>query len=440
MAHFQHKILEMQRKLNMINNNIEEIKSGRIAYEDKKNKNNNDIFRNNIEKKNYLKNNNNNDSINFFNKKTEKNSELNSISITNNDRKTTYQYKKSFCNINLMNNNINNIINNIPKNSHIINSKLNFDNESKNINYPYENNKNETPTFFRNTMNCKNYKIDINNDNSNEYHTTKNKYPNKKMKKMKSTSEIMKSISVIKRHKRLKKYLIEKNNNNKNINNNYSNHKKNAIDIDYNFSYNTQINQRIQNKSIENPKIRNYLNKGSLSYNNKNKHKKNISSLSGNKSYNNKNIKMDKNNKNKYKQILLEIINLTNQYNYGNNSPDINKINVDNILYEYKVFLYNNKIKDEIIFKIINIYNKNNKLKLNFNFNNIDSLEPLFNWIKINTDSKNENEEYKNLCLKIMKKYNLKNIEQFKIFIEKMLNKINNNENFLEGIKKILLP
>jgi len=418
MAHFQHKIEEMQRKLNIINNNIEEIKSGRITYEEKKN----DFFRNNIKKKNHLKNINN--SINFFNKKTEINSEFNSIS--NNNRKTFYQYKKSFCNINLMNNNINNI----PKNSHIINSKLNFDNESKNINYPYENNKNETPTFFRNTMNCNNYKIDINSDNSNECQSTKNKHINKKMKKMNSTSEMIKSISAIKSRKRLKNFLMEKNNR-KNNNN------KNTIDIDYNFCYNNKIKERIKSKSIENPKMRNILNKGSLSCNNIYKHKKNYSSISSNKSYNNKNIKT---NKNKYEQILFEIIKTTNHFNYGKNSPNTNEINIDNILNEYKVFLYNNKIKDEFIFKIINIYNKNNKLKLDYNFNNIESLEPILNWIKNRTEYKNENEEYKNLCLEIMKKYNLKNIEQFKIFIEKMLNKINNNEYFLEGIKKILLP
>ena len=39
MAHFQKKIEEMQRKLNMINDNIEDIKSGRINFEEKKRNN-----------------------------------------------------------------------------------------------------------------------------------------------------------------------------------------------------------------------------------------------------------------------------------------------------------------------------------------------------------------------------------------------------------------
>ena len=62
------------------------------------------------------------------------------------------------------------------------------------------------------------------------------------------------------------------------------------------------------------------------------------------------------------------------------------------------------------------------------------------NWVKENNDSKQENNAYKNLCLGIMQKYNLENIEHLKMFIHKLLKKVNNNEYFLEGIKKILLP
>ena len=51
-----------------------------------------------------------------------------------------------------------------------------------------------------------------------------------------------------------------------------------------------------------------------------------------------------------------------------------------------------------------------------------------------------ENDEYKKLCMNIMREYNLENIGQLKIFIMKMKKKVNNNDNFLEGIKRILLP
>jgi hypothetical protein len=39
-----------------------------------------------------------------------------------------------------------------------------------------------------------------------------------------------------------------------------------------------------------------------------------------------------------------------------------------------------------------------------------------------------------------MKQYNLKNIQQLKKFIGKLCKKVDNNENFFEGIRKILLP
>ena len=38
-----------------------------------------------------------------------------------------------------------------------------------------------------------------------------------------------------------------------------------------------------------------------------------------------------------------------------------------------------------------------------------------------------------------MKDYNLKNIKELRTFIKHLLNKQNKNDNFLEGIKKILL-
>ena len=49
MVHFQEKIAEMQRKLNKINENIEEIKNERKTMEiNKKSNKNNDFLKNNI--------------------------------------------------------------------------------------------------------------------------------------------------------------------------------------------------------------------------------------------------------------------------------------------------------------------------------------------------------------------------------------------------------
>ena len=432
MVHFQAKIAEMQRKLNMINENIEEIKSGRTSLEEAKCNKIYDFLKNNKKKKNCLKMNNNN-SINYFNRKNGINSEFNSIS--NKPRKNLYHYKNSCSNINVMNNNYNEF----PKKCGFINSKLNINNDRKYMNYQIENRKDDTPTLLRNTTNYKNNKICINNNYSNERLSNNNKcINNRRIKKVNSTSEILTSISAIKSHKRLKKYILDK-----------TNKSKENIDIDYNYSYNTEKinhNKNASNKhkskslSIENQRRRHILNKGYYSYNNSSiKQKRNSNtidtiehtSLSNERNY----IIKTKNKNNIYKKILCDIINATNEYNKNEN-----KINIDNIFDEYKLLLYNNKIKNEFIFKIINLFNKHNKYKLDIN--NIEHLEVAWNWLKLKCDNKKEkeNDEYKKLCLIIMKKYNLENIEQLKVFIMKMIKKVYNNDYFLEGIKKILLP
>lgn len=429
MAHFQKKIEEMQRKLKLINDNIEDIKSGRITYDEQKRTNkNNDFMKNNIKKKNHLKMINNN-SINFFNKKADI-SDFNSIT---NYRNSHYKCGNSFSNNNLMSNNI-------PKNTYFTNHKLNLNNEQKYNNCPYENCKNETPTFVRNNSY---YQKNI----PKEYQlNAKKNYKN--MRKINSASEIINSISTIKNRNKLKKYFKTKINKNKLLN-------KNTLDniIDYNYSTNTEKipSNKAKTQSIENSRIKIALKKNyfSCKNNNNNKHKRNSNtldknilnynynnynnSIQSNRSYSHKIIKKE----NKNEQILFDIINLTNEYNkYLNISKS--KLNKDNILNAYKLLLFNNKIKDEFIFKIFHMYNKNNKIKLDIN--NIESFAPILNWIKINTKINQENDIYKKLCLGIMEKYGLENVEQLQLFIQKLFKKVNNNEYFLEGIKKILLP
>ena len=438
MAHFQEKIEEMQKKLNKINDNIEEIKSERMVMEEyKKCRNNNDFLINSIKKKNQLRMKNNN----FFNKKNGIKSEYNVMSKNNGNNYC--QYQSYFSNINLMNNQNYNI----PNNSHFINHKLNLNNDQKYINPFFENSKNETPKFLKNTTNYKNCKISINKDYSNA-HLSNNKYiNNKKIKKINSASNIMNSIPATRGYKKFKKLL--KSNTNKN--NEYFTNNKNTIDIDYNYSYNTEninnnknilINQRNKSSkslSIENQRMRNRLNKGYNTYNNHIRYRKGPNVIERKNSYNSISTSrtyMIK-TKDKYKKILFDIINVTNEYNkFGNK----NEINIDNILHAYKLMLYNNQINKEFISRLLNLYN--NDHRINFDINNSDSLTNILNWIKFKCDSKKEkeNNEYKNLCLNIMKEYNLENIEQLKAFIKKMLKKVNNNDYFLEGIKKILLP
>ena len=185
--------------------------------------------------------------------------------------------------------------------------------------------------------------------------------------------------------------------------------------------------------------MRNRLNKGYNTYNNHIRYRKGPNVIERKNSYNSISTSrtyMIK-TKDKYKKILFDIINVTNEYNkFGNK----NEINIDNILHAYKLMLYNNQINKEFISRLLNLYNKNHRI--NLDINNSDSLTNILNWIKFKCDSKKEkeNNEYKNLCLNIMKEYNLENIEQLKAFIKKMLKKVNNNDYFLEGIKKILLP
>ena len=439
MVHFQEKIEEMQKKLNKINDNIEEIKNERIIMEEyKKSRKNNDFLINSIKKKNQLRMKNNN----FFNKKNGIKSEYNIMSKNNGNNYC--QYQSYFSNINLMNNQNYNI----PNNSHFINQKLNLNNDQKYINPFFENSKNETPTFLKKTNNYKNCKICINKDYSNS-HLSNNKYiNNKKIKKINSASNIMNSIPATRGYKRFKKLLKA----NTNKNNEFFTNNKNTIDIDYNYSYNTEninnnknilINQRNKSSkslSLENQRMRNRLNKGYNTYNNNNvRYRKGSNVIERKNSYNSISTSrtyMIK-TKDKYKKILFDIINVTNEYNkFGNK----NEINIDNILHAYKLMLYNNQINKEFISRLLNLYNKDHRI--NLDINNSDSLTNILNWIKFKCDSKKEkeNNEYKNLCLNIMKEYNLENIEQLKAFIKKMLKKVNNNDYFLEGIKKILLP
>ena len=139
-----------------------------------------------------------------------------------------------------------------------------------------------------------------------------------------------------------------------------------------------------------------------------------------------------------HEKILLDIIDVANQYNKEN------KFNVDNFIDEFKILLNDVKIKNEFIYKIINLYNT--ATNSNLNYNNSKSFISAWKWIKENykiahnkLKIENENNQYKYLCRQIMKEYNLKNIQQLNMFIHKLCKKVDKNENFLEGIKKILM-
>ena len=129
---------------------------------------------------------------------------------------------------------------------------------------------------------------------------------------------------------------------------------------------------------------------------------------------------------------MLELIDITNEYN------KTSKININNIIDEYKILLRNIKIKEKFYSKLINKYNDTNKIKLNYD--DPKSLISIWNWINQNYSNNIncEDMQYVQFCKEIMKKYKLNNIQNLKDFMNKLLKKIDCNDNFLEGIKKIL--
>ena len=562
MENFQKKIEEMQRKLNIINEDIEEIKNERKLYD--KNKSvykANSFLSNNSKRKNFFEdeinaNNISNNSIfqikNFTNHTY--NSNINNTGRTNiplnNENfklidenieeipKNHYTISREINNnsfninineinqrkdltINYIEDFSNKINNNIIKKYKSTSNTIDY-NEEKNNKFQYgrninnKNKKNEnyesaytSNSLYQNYCHMKKNMNDININSNNFNHSqTINANINKNNKSLKNEIKNKNSFSSFKCRKKIKKILEEKkvkkfpNINNKNYFNNEfatTKHKnKNiiynnkTIDINNNYNYsfakkkshndnenyksngpikiktrnnnilisnkndnikikeknNTVEDINIRNKrslSIENPKLENNMN-NSYKYN-KNIKLNNINNFQDNKqaifsNYKNNHSKTE-NTENKrgnnYKQLLLDIIDVTNQYNNSGN-----KVNMNNILDEYKLLLYDIKSKNDFIYKVINLYNITTNSKIKFKDN--ESLMHTWNWL-INNQNKilenekieNENKQYKQICKDIMKEYNLKSIEQLKIFIHKLCKKVDKNENFLEGIKKILL-
>ena len=601
MLNFQKKIEEMQRKLNIINEDIEEIKNERKSY-DKNHKlkiyKANTFLQTNNKRKNFFRDSLNNDininnnSVNYVHKKNLTNSQF--CQNMNNTGRALFYFQNT--NFNLTNENLEEIpknhfivehdinnnslktdknasnirkdltINNIDdysnkKNNNLMRkyktsaSMLNVNN-NKDLNFQYTNsinNEKNNEYFYKNNSLYQNYchmKKNLNNINLNDFNSSQTIINNNnkiyyEKNKNKTFNNTIKDLSSKRRHKRIKKIIVEKKikvknipqaQNNKNFFNNEFNSKQNknngvnkiyknnhnhkTIDINYNYSVNnknliydnkirknangpikiktrnnnnTNSNNQLENiakkeknytvediqvknqrsMSIENPKVKFPINNKNLRIDDIHTfHEKSMNIFSNNNSIEENNFKTEKinyinnnknnnmnnnknnnmnnnmNNKNKidekkleHEKILFDIINITNQYNDENH-----KTNVNNIINQYKLLLYDNKIKNEFISKVINLYNKSTKSNLKCNDN--ESLIPTWNWIKDNQNklaynkikNETENKQYKKLCKDIMNEYNLKNIEQLKLFIHKLCKKVDKNENFLEGIKKILLP
>ena len=174
--------------------------------------------------------------------------------------------------------------------------------------------------------------------------------------------------------------------------------------------------------SIENPKMKYPINSKNLILNDINTFHEYSPAIFNNNSTERSRARTEKINyisnninekKTKHEKILLDIIDITNQYNDTDH-----KANPNNILNQYKLLLYDNKIKNDFIYKVINLYNKSTNSNLKFKDN--ESLIPTWNWIKDNQNkvayntlkNETENKQYKKICEDLMKEYNLKNIER----------------------------
>lgn len=555
MTNFRFKIAEMQRKLNIINDDIEEIKNGRKSQDETETLNNNYTYFQ-AKRKNFFNNNLAGDVGNYPIQKNK--SDINYLNFNYTGRMTN-QFKTT--NFNLTNTNIEEI----PKNTYITkfdsldfinnntesnvndidskrNATINYVNDFNNnmtrkykassstINVndkklfenPFKKNANignleVNDNFYKNSL-YRNYchiKKNLNNINLNTNNFNSSQTINNNCRGNKTFNKRSKNINSIPslKHKKIKKIIdkrniinsnidknlfntevIPKKTNKKNKNiifNNYLNNlEKKTIDINYNnknIYHNSNINQKSnspvmikvksnninhannkadfnkikdRNNTIEDINLKNIRSQRSMSIKhpidndykfNRNNHRNfhEISATNIRNNYPNTEININSkdylntsnDNKFNHEQMLLDLIDITNQYNNRDN-----KVNMNNIVDEYKSLLSDFKLKNEFIYKTVDLYN--NSTNSNLKYNDSESLLPTWNWIRDNQNkiansnilNKDENNQYKNLCEDIMKQYNLKNIQQLKKFIGKLCKKVDKNENFLEGIKKILLP
>lgn len=469
MENFQKKLAEMQRKLNIINNDIEEIKNNRKALMNNKKirKHTNTTFlKTNNEKSNIFKFSNiSKINSNFFNKKGKntfkdiiksnyksyfpdniKEIEKSNIYTNNlrnkniltmnhmNDSKKSYKIFKSSFSATNINNNDENYPNNFSKNEFFYKNALNFDYKTLNLDeYNIINNK-----VLDKENNYKKDKTQDLND-INQY-----QYPSRKEKKI------------------IKKMILEESCQKS------SNSTQNILYNNYNYYGNFFNNQTIDTNFDYSSKCKNLNNLMSSKYDTKYNNKENdINHILEDRRKNkrSKNIEIMKNKGPKYNYCSIQnyknmseaISNIkSNNNNHHHKKVSCYSVDIENDKQKYlknKIFndsnapSYDDKIKNDFISKIINLYNDSTN-------SNLSSKEPnaliqTFNWIKNNNNNHKQcdesnnnknNSEYKKLCEDIMKEYKLENIQQLKMFIKKLCRKVNNNKNFIEGIKKILMP
>ena len=324
--------------------------------------------------KNDIKNSNN---INAFNINKNKLYIVNEINSSN--RNKTYH---DFLPNKKRSNSINNKNNNLNKDNNFINNIDDKKNQIKKNNFLEKN-------LYNRTINYKTKLSDINHLDRN---INNNKYDNKTYFEYNKEPQINHKLITLDNIKNNKKYII----NNKTIINdiNYNNYKN-----DDNF-FNKDINNEILNNKI------NTFIQEKNNNNIKNNYKNKIYTQTKSKNYLNKN-----------KLIIKQILKLKEKNDLDELINWIKKVK------EYHNFV--NTIKN-----LYNIYNINN-----YNNNNIYDI--LLSWIN-ETIKKNQNIKiYESYCKNIINNNKLNNIDEFKFFMNQVLNKNKKNTKFLKGMKKI---
>lgn len=531
MSYVLRKINEMQKKINIINENIEEIKKER-NHSSINTKKDNIYSKNSTKRKFFQKENTVNKSSKFIYQKN----------LNNSGKYINYNMNKNHSSHKSQNSSrqtISNYNNNPPPSFNIndsnrkrnydyymsqrslINDSINRQNKDSknqtfmsNININDVNifNKNQTYDYFYNkrSLNKNNYYVPkkvVNSSNYNNEKSLNNIHKNRDINLLKTTKRQIKIKKLINtnRNKSNKNFTVNMNMNNKHKKrifygtNDYINLYKNTKRIDSEEDFYENSKENFVNNFVLYSKKRNYMtaknktrnnsfqNNNYINNNNNKEESKQVEKSNEdykteytyfknqrNVSIENKKPGKDKSDKNNdsnsaknisqrinevyiknpevhqynnhtrnirkehinanYQKILSDFINITKLYSKENS------INLNNIIDEYKLILDNVKIKNEFIHKLINMYN--NSTKSNLNVKDPKSLISILKWININLNKSNHDKEdiqYKILCQELMKEYQLKDIQQLKMFISKSLRRINNNDNFMKGIKKILL-
>ena len=130
-----------------------------------------------------------------------------------------------------------------------------------------------------------------------------------------------------------------------------------------------------------------------------------------------------------------------NEYYKDNYNDKSNDINNDNIKHILKLLKAKNQI--ECINKINKLLtyedfvHKIKKIYCNYNDNNKSfKLKDILFWISINYNNKKIN-KYEEFCLGIMKKFNISNFDNFKIFFKNLITKDKHNEIFVNEMKEL---